>query len=262
MLVCALTVCGCRPSGAQIAATWKPAIPGAKAAALTAADGTKVVGELLKAEKQPPVGVILLFHQARSNSAEYAPIAPRLAKLGYDCLAVNLRAGGDMFGASNPTAALAPGPKGYMDAYADMEAALKWATDGKYRTVVAWGSSYSASLALKLAADHPEVSGVLAFSPGEYMPQKGVVQSWNARVKVPTLFACTPDEAKAEVVRIYKAAPPVPERSADLLLAMAKSVHGSSTMSPDKNPGGAEGYWKFVQAFLSRFGSPRADLKR
>jgi hypothetical protein len=38
---------------------------------------------------------ILLSHQAGSNRAEYAPIAPRLVKPGFNCLAIDQRSGGE-----------------------------------------------------------------------------------------------------------------------------------------------------------------------
>ena len=36
---------------------------------------------------------ILLFHQAESSRGEFKNIAPKLMKLGYNCLAVDLRSG-------------------------------------------------------------------------------------------------------------------------------------------------------------------------
>jgi hypothetical protein len=47
--------------------------------------------------------LILLFHQAGSNRAEYAPIAPMLVALGFDALAIDQRSGGSLWGHANET---------------------------------------------------------------------------------------------------------------------------------------------------------------
>ena len=56
--------------------------------------GGKVFGDLYRA-KSSTRGLILMFHQAGSNYTEYSGIAPRVAALGWDCLAVDQRSGGD-----------------------------------------------------------------------------------------------------------------------------------------------------------------------
>ncbi len=67
-----------------------------KQVTITASDGVKVYADFYPAggNSQP---YILLFHQAGSNRAEYAPIAPRLVKLGFNCLAIDQRSGGDLW---------------------------------------------------------------------------------------------------------------------------------------------------------------------
>jgi len=247
VLVTAISLIGCQPKAAP---TWKQSIPGATAATLTAKDGTKVFAEFLKAESQPAKGVILLFHQARSNSSEYAPIAPRLAKLGYDCLALNQRSGGDMFGGTNPTADESKGSKEYMDAYQDLQASVDWAVKKNYKKVVAWGSSYSASLAIRLGAERDEVSAVFAFSPGEYLPEKGIVAKWNASLKKPEFICSTEDEKSGGVSAIFDAAPAANRGKSNVLLTPKKAVHGASTLRQDKNASGFEEVWTAVNTFL------------
>ena len=160
---------------------------------IKAADGTIVSAELVPA-KGKAMGVVLMFHQAGSNRHEYDPIAPRIAERGWDCLKVDQRAGGSKWGDANPTASRAKGDKSYESAYPDLEAALNWAEGEGYEKVVAWGSSYSASLALRLASEHDTVDAVIAYSPGEYFDEKCVVAKWNSGVKVPTYVAATSEE--------------------------------------------------------------------
>lgn len=91
-----------------------------------AADGVLVHGDLYRPAGAPR-GVLLLFHQAGANRLEYAPVAPRLAALGWVALAIDQRSGGDLFDAHNLTAAGVRGDPGYMAALPDLEAALAFA---------------------------------------------------------------------------------------------------------------------------------------
>jgi alpha-beta hydrolase superfamily lysophospholipase len=133
---------------------------------LTASDGVRVYGDFYSAASNTRP-YILLFHQAGSNKAEYAPIAPLLVRLGFNCLAIDQRSGGGMWGHQNETVRHLGREAGYIDALKDLEAALAWArSQSNNGRVLVWGSSYSAALVFPLAASHqPEVSGVLAFSP-------------------------------------------------------------------------------------------------
>ncbi|MBN9502709.1 MAG: dienelactone hydrolase family protein [Armatimonadetes bacterium] len=216
---------------------------------LKASDGKSVFGRLFPA-KGTAKGVVLMFHQARSNMEEYAPIAPKVAELGFDCLTIDQRSGGDMWGAKNRTAASYSSAQDYLSAYPDLEGALDWAKAKSYGKIVAWGSSYSAALSLKLAAEHPEVSAVLSFSPGEYFGEKGTVAGWNAKIKAPVLMAFSRRESGNGGYDLFKTAGKFPARSHDAIIVHADGVHGSSTLRADKNPKSNDYYWKGVETFL------------
>jgi len=64
-----------------------------KAVTFTAKDGLLVTADLYESDASYPY--LLLFHQAGSSRGEFREIAPRLTKLGYNCLAVDLRAGNE-----------------------------------------------------------------------------------------------------------------------------------------------------------------------
>jgi dienelactone hydrolase len=130
---------------------------------------------------------ILLFHQAGSNHAEYATIAPRLAALGYHSVAIDQRSGGRMWSQSNRTAAELGKEVDYPAALPDLEAALEWPPlQGLPPRSIVWGSSYSAALVFLLAAKHPSaVAAVMAFSPGEYLGDNHSLKDAAAKVQTP-----------------------------------------------------------------------------
>lgn len=132
-------------------------------------DGLKISASLYEMGDDKPF--ILLFHQAGYSKGEFKETAPKLAKLGYNCLAVDLRSGDNVNYIQNETAQRAKNedyPNSYIDAEQDIKAAIDWAYNKSGKKVIILGSSYSASLCLKIAKGNPKVHAVLAFSPGEY----------------------------------------------------------------------------------------------
>src|SRR4029079_2763344 len=123
-----------------------------EAVSFKASDGITVYGDYYAgADATQPV--ILAFHQAGFNRLEYRDIAPRLVKGGFSVLAIDQRSGGDYGGEENRTAKKSKGFWVYTDALHDVEAALKWAREKHPKSkLIAWVSSYSASLAIVLAA--------------------------------------------------------------------------------------------------------------
>lgn len=210
---------------------------------LKAADGVEVFGTYSQPEK--PRGIILLFHQAESGQGEYLTIVPRLAAQGFATLTIDQRSGGDMFG-GNWTVKKLGKSAGYLDARQDLEAALAWA-EAKKLPVILWGSSYSASLAFLIAADHPEVKALLAFSPGEYFDGKPAVAPAAAKLTMPVFVTSdpVPDEIAAGKALIDA----VPSANKRQFVPVNGGVHGSSTLIVARNSG-AEDVWSAVLAFL------------
>ena len=218
-----------------------------------AADGVVVHGDLYR-PVGPPRGVLLLFHQAGSNRLEYAPVAPKLAALGWVALAIDQRSGGALFGGRNLTAAAVRDDPGYMATLPDLEAALAWARARwpDMRPAV-WGSSYSAALVFVLAARHPaDISAVLAFSPGEYL--SGVsVRAAAARVAVPLYVTSASDgDEETAAANLLAASPSHLKRQA----RARDGVHGSATLRPDANPSGAAANFADVAAWLAALPAP------
>jgi dienelactone hydrolase len=219
---------------------------------LTASDGVKVYAAFYPAESNSRP-YILLFHQAGSNRAEYAPIAPRLAKLGFNCLAIDQRSGGDLWGQENETVSHVGHNGEYSDALRDLEAALVWAkSSGSNRKVLVWGSSYSAALVFILAADHgQEIAGVLAFSPGEYLRGSHVVHDAAAKVSAPIFVTSAKDRDEIAAAKSILAVAPSQQKTQ--FIPHIAGVHGSSTLRGDKNRAGESENWKAVEEFLAHF---------
>jgi alpha-beta hydrolase superfamily lysophospholipase len=221
----------------------------AQPVSFAAPDGGTVYGEVYRAGV-PAKAAILLFHQAGSNRGEYSTIAPRLLALGYNVLAIDQRAGGDLWGRRNETVdRRGRESASYVEVLPDLEGALSFAkTTWPGTPVIIWGSSYSASLVFFLAARHPNsVIGVLSFSPGEYFPGLSVAGE-AAKVSSPVFITSAPTPDEIAAAKHLAGAVPVIERT---LFIPLHGVHGASTLRDDSNPTGADQVWRAVEHFLA-----------
>ncbi|MEM7284317.1 MAG: alpha/beta fold hydrolase, partial [Pseudomonadota bacterium] len=135
-----------------------------------ASDGVKVYGEVYAGDLEENSPLILLFHQGGSNGrGEYSPLVPWLNDLGFRVIAWDQRSGGATYGSDNRTKGGLTSSEGvsYCDAYPDLQAGLDYVLNNELaEQVVVWGSSYSAALVFRLAADNPDrVAKIVAASP-------------------------------------------------------------------------------------------------
>ena len=212
----------------------------------------------LYSPRKKATALIILFHQAGWSRGEYREIAPKLVKQGYQVMAVDQRSGKAVNGVPNHTHRRAKRRKmatGYHDAYADLEAALRYATKVlKPQDIIVWGSSYSASLVFRLAAEHPdEVDAVLAFSPGEYF-RKGhgpvYIQSFARRVQDPVFITSSKSE-RDSTKPIFDA---VPVEQKILFTPASLGRHGSRALWEKWND--SDVYWTAVNGFLEVYAPP------
>ena len=194
---------------------------------------------------------IILFHQARYSRGEYLEIAPKLNALGYNCLAVDQRSGSAANGITNETAKAAKAAglsTNYPDAYPDLEAALAYvvATYAPNRLIV-WGSSYSSSLVLVLASEHPdEIAAVLSFSPGEYFKlDDKKIADYAKNITQPVFIT----SAKSEEKDWHPIADQITSAGSVFFVPQASGQHGASTLN--NNVSGHEEYWAAVEQFLA-----------
>lgn len=222
-------------------------------------DGLEITADLYMAHTDKKTPFIVLFHQAGWSRGEYQEIAPILNDLGYNCMAVDLRSGGEVNKVSNKTheRARAAGKRTtHVDALADLRAALAHArksyASGK---LIAWGSSYSAALVLRLAGEQPELVDVaLAFAPGEYFGKRGKSGTWireaAKKIEQPVFITSAKDE-KEGWAEIFAA---MPSKHKVSYLPTTQGNHGSRALW--KKFSDSEGYWKAVKAFLKEHASP------
>lgn len=214
-----------------------------------AEDGVQVTADLyLTSEEQAPF--IILFHQARYSRGEYGEIAPKLNALGFNCMATDQRSGDSFRGVLNETHCVAVEkelPVGYPDAYPDLLAALNYVNANyKPEKLIIWGSSYSSSLALIMAAQHKErVDAVLAFSPGEYFKfEDKLVADFAAEIEQPVFIT----SAEPEAVNWRDMAKQIPSSQAAFFIPKDRGVHGSSALLEETV--NHQEYWDAVTAFL------------
>ena len=228
----------------------KVVVPTPTHVTIVARDGVMLAADVFAAGASD-TPVILLLHQAGSSKAEYEPIAPRLALAGFRTIAIDQRAGGDLYSPPNATVAKRGRSAQYLDVLRDIDATVTYAHRAfPGAPLYLWGSSYSASLAIVYASRHPQdVAAVLAFSPGEYFDDKRFVRRAAHDLRLPIFIdsASDPEEVRAareigEATRSRRRVQFVPHAG----------VHGSSTLRDDRDAAGAAENWEAVLAFLTR----------
>jgi len=218
---------------------------------IAAADGVTVYADHYPLSEPPSSlsPMILLFHQAGWNASEYNAIAPRLNALGFHVVAPDQRSGGTRGGRSNRTVKALGDSTDFLQAYPDLVATLAWAKQHHKGKLIVWGSSYSAALVFKLAAEHPaDIQAVLSFSPGEYIGREGTVAGWAAGVDAPLFATSAPGREVAATAAISAAA----RSGTKVHHKAAHGVHGSSILREDRNKKGAAPVWEAVEGFLAQ----------
>ncbi|WP_340073740.1 alpha/beta hydrolase [Leptobacterium sp. I13] len=192
---------------------------------------------------------IILFHQARWSRGEYLEIAPKLTKMGYNCLAVDLRSGGTVNSISNETykeATTKGKTTGYVDAYQDIETSVAYIKEKHNpKKIIIWGSSYSSALVLKYGGDYPEmVDAILSFAPGEYFGEQDFIKRSAQNITVP-VFITSAKKEQGNWQSIYDV---IPSTSKAFYLPETKGNHGSRALWEQFND--HKGYWQAVERFL------------
>lgn len=210
-------------------------------------DGVTITADMYEADPSYPW--VVLFHMAQSSRGEFQRIAPKLNKLELNCIAVDLRSGKERNFIVNETYVLAKetglGTE-YLDAEADMKAAIEKAYLIARKPVIILGSSYSASLAIKLGSEMSQVKAVIAFSPGEYFGKKLDVAKEAARLTKPTFIACGSDEKKYTdpIANAIKSAKKIYFSSPN------GGAHGSACL--EKGTKGETDYWVQLINFVQK----------
>ena len=192
---------------------------------------------------------IILFHQENSSRGEYREIAPKLLRMGFNCLAVDLRNGKESNFVQNETAALAQKsnlPASSLDCEKDILAAMdyveKTAIKNRY---ILLGSSFSASLAMKVANQNKRVTAVIAFSPGEYfnpVPVKDWLKDFNQ-----LLYVTSTKRQQPFVAELVK---DIPTQLLTIYHPSGDGVHGSPALWNDHPQSGD--IWMSLMMFVAK----------
>ena len=212
---------------------------------LLGSDGPNITADAyLKNDTLP---YMILCHEEKSSRGEYNESAKKFMKLGYNCLAIDLRNGGTKNGVQNGTKENAEEqklPTGYLDAKADIEAAINYAYDKNHKNVILVGSGYSASLALYIGSSNHKVSAVIAFSPGDYF--SGKLKTKEAFENYDKPVFVTSSASESEKVKKYIAS--IPSEKLVHFTPPNEGAHGSEALlSSDKE---YHEYWISIVMFL------------
>jgi len=210
-------------------------------------DGLIITADLYLTDIHKPY--ILLLHQAGYSRGEYREIAPRLTKLGYNCLAIDQRSGYEVNYIKNETAKLAKErglPTEYLDATQDIEAALDYIKTKTDLPIVIWGSSYSASLALVVASNNLRIKAAIAFSPGEYFGKDDFIKSQISKISVPVLVL----SSKEECEMVKEVCQNVKPSLKTFFCPSDAGKHGSKALWKS-NPSSKD-YWMTITMFFSK----------
>ncbi|MBK8342087.1 MAG: alpha/beta hydrolase [Bacteroidetes bacterium] len=210
-------------------------------------DGLEMNAVVYTIDSSKPV--IVLCHQARMSNYEYAEIAPKLAAMGYNCVALDQRAGGAMESHENMTNknALAKNlSTKYTDALPDIEAGVNYAAARFNQPVTLWGSSYSASLTLKVAMDNANVKQVVTFSPILKFDDGSTAEDYFKNYKTKPIFMTSTEK---EAGPLTKAMAHLGDDVLYQYYPDMKGTHGSKALwSSDE---ASENYWAEITKWLA-----------
>lgn len=212
-------------------------------------DSLEITADLFHVADDAPS--VILCHQARYNRTEHTETAKALMARGYNCLATDQRSGGVLHDQENETAKRAEA-KGlgtsYLDALPDIIAAVNFMAAKYNKPVMLVGSSYSASLSLKVAKENPNVKAVLSFSPGEYFGDKLNLGETIKGLDKPTFIT----SSKSEVPTAKPLADVVAKDKITHFVPASEGAHGSRVLWSKHSFSGE--YWEAVNAFLEKHG--------
>jgi dienelactone hydrolase len=210
-------------------------------------DGLPVTADWYPVSSDLPI--ILLCHQNQSSRGEYSESALRLNKFGFNCMAIDQRVGEELNGIKNETA-LAAKEKNinpvFTDAEQDIVSGVNYLYEKFNKPVIIIGSSYSASLAIKIANENSNVSAVALFSPGEYFEDTNFVRSQTSSFLKPMFITSSREEADS-VTDLLK---DVNSRIKIQYIPSSKGDHGAKVLWT-QSPYNQE-YWIALMSFLDK----------
>lgn len=210
-------------------------------------DGIKITADLYEEDINNPY--ILLCHQDKSSRGEFKEIAKRLLKLNYNCLAIDMRSGESANYVYNETTSQARSrglPIDYLSSEQDILAAVEFLDRKSHKKIVILGSSFSGSLALKVASEDDRILAVAAFTPGEYFGARLNMEKHIAGMSKKMFVACAASERKY----VEKVISGVDKSKLTFFSPNSGGAHGAAALTK-ANPEDSE-YWLQLFNFLQK----------
>lgn len=135
-------------------------------------------------------------------------------------------------------------PTDYMDAEADIIDAIEFVKRISDKRIILVGSSYSASLALKIASENDIISTVVAFSPGEYFGSLINIQKTIAGLDIPIFVTCK----DTEIPYVKELVSGITSEKMITFYPKSGGKHGAASLFKD-NPNNQE-YWINLLNFM------------
>ena len=193
---------------------------------------------------------MIMCHQAEYSRGEYKEIARRMIKLNYNCLAIDMRSGGEVNYVPNETAVEAKRlglPQTFLSCEVDILSAIEYVKSReKDAEIVLFGSSFSASLCLKIAQERPDIKAVIAFSPGEFFSPQISMKKTITGMSIPIYVGCAQSEYQYEKTMFEGVKP---QKVVIFRPEKADGMHGAKTLwweSTTRNE-----YWLSLLFFLN-----------
>lgn len=211
-----------------------------------APDGVTIFADVYETKTNDKI--MLLCHQAGYSKGEYFETAKKLNALGYTCIAIDQRSGDSVNKDINLTAKMATLKKlntGYIDAEVDIVTAVNHVFNLYHKKIIVMGSSYSASLILKIAtAQKDKIAATISYSPGEYFTDKTLVSKNLAQLTIPVYITCS----KKEVIAVEKLFNASAMKNITFFKPVNDGNHGSKVLW--KNNANNQEYWDSLLLFL------------
>lgn len=210
-----------------------------------APDRLLVTGDLYFVNDTLPY--MILCHDLKSSRGEYKELAHRFNKLGYNCIAIDMRSGATKNGEENETMEMAQAkhmvPK-LIDSKIDIAGAISYAYSRSNKKIVLVGSGYSASLALCVGIMDPRVGCVFAFSPADYF--NGALDTKNVFPKctIPVFVASSTGDAA--LTKAYVTG--IPAGKLTLFTPSSGGGHGASALLPTAESN--HDYWLSILMYV------------
>lgn len=209
-------------------------------------DGLTISADLYQVNDTLPY--IILCHLSEHSRGEYIESAPVFNRMGFNCLAIDTRTGNEINGIINETAreAMKWGkPNDFLSSEQDIRAAIQYLHNNHGpRGIVLLGSSFSASLVIKIGVDEPGISAVVAFSPGEYLKDSLTVKEYIKRSSKPLFITSSRQEATAVSKLLHN----LSSNNIHQFVPHGEGAHGSISLWT-YNPNHEE-YWNAIREFL------------